>query len=103
MNTYSSGQIVITNGTFLDENNNPMDPTSVVVQYNASNTPLVTLTYAGSTTSGTGYIFKTSTGNYQLRIDTTPLIGYLKWQYLGGGVGQTTNASSAIIYPDQVT
>ena len=103
MNTYTAGQIVITNGTFYDDNNNPMDPGAVTVEYTCSNLAgETTLTYTGSSTAGTGYIFKTAVGAYQLRIDTTPLVGYLKWQWNGAGVGQTNNASSAIIHPDPI-
>jgi len=103
MKVYTTGQIVETYALFVDDNNTPLDPTTVKVQYRATDIPTVNLTYAGSSTSGTGYIFRTSTGAYQLNIDSSPLIGYLIWEWIATGVGQTLNSASAIILPQPVT
>jgi len=102
MNRYTTGQIVETQVNFYDDNLNPVDPTSLTLQYRCTDIPTVHLTYSGSSTPGVGYIFKEAVGQYQLNIDSTPLVGYLVWQWTPSGVGQTVISSSAIILPQPV-
>jgi len=99
MNPYIAGDVISTNTTFTNTAGTPIDPTTVTLKYDASNTAPATLTYTGATTPATNVVAKTSTGNYTCWIDTTSLVGYLVYEWQGVGSGQTVNASSAIIYP----
>jgi hypothetical protein len=99
MNKYITTDTIDTTAQFYDPSNNPVDPSTITFTYRASNHPPTTVTYAGSSTPGSGYIFRNATGSYEFYLDTTTLVGYAVWYWAGFGARQVVGPSSAIVYP----
>lgn len=98
MSSYTQGALVDFFLPFVNEDGvTPVDPTTVAFKYSCGTTGPVTLTYSGASSAGTGIIWRTGTGNYTARVDTTPFYGTFTGEAISTGVGQTTNTTQVII------
>ena len=90
MAAYYEGALVRTKAAFTDPNNNnaPIDPTTVTLKWHRITDPLTTWAVAGNE------IIKDSTGNYHADLDTTNLPGHWSYEYEGTGTAQAANAGA---------
>lgn len=100
MDQYTAGQILESSAAFSAAGS-PVDPTTVTFEYawvatetSTPGTP-TTLTYSGSTTPAPGTVAKTSTGNYEVQVDTTGMAdGYVIYVWRTTGAGQTVGTGT---------
>lgn len=104
MRKYIAGNIIEDNIIFTaDDNVTLVDPTAITVQYKVTYANVAygpyTLTYTSLSAPAPNSIWRLSTGNYKVWMDTTLLPGYWSFQWKGQGTGQAVLPLSALVNP----
>lgn len=94
--TAYQGNLLDCSGTFKNASGTATDPTTVTFVWKCGSST-GTYTYSGSSTPTTGTVWKTGTGAYTARIDTTGLSGTLSMSFEGTGALQAVGVLVATI------
>ena len=95
---YNQGDLVDCPMTFKDESGVLVDPGHVWFNFQCGSFGVQKIEWDGSSTSpATGTVWKTGTGNYTARVDTTPFYGQFNGAGIGTGVGQAVGPISFLV------
>ena len=91
MNTYNKGDVVRVKGSFLDPDDNPLDPDVIYLQVKTPAGVVTNYTYGIGAT-----VVKESTGVYYADINANAS-GVWRYRYYSTGNGQAANESRFVI------
>ena len=90
---FYQGNLIDVFGTFTNEAGAATDPTTVKFQWACGTAAPTTYTYSGSSTPATASVWRTGTGTYTARVDTTGLVGTLNMSYESTGTAQAVGVT----------
>ena len=95
--TIYQGNLVDCSVTFKTAAGTPTDPTAVTFLWKNGTTAATTYTYSGASSPATATVWKTGTGAYTARFDTTGLVGTVNMAFEGTGTLQAVGVLVATI------
>jgi len=97
---YVQGDLVDFPFSVIDESGNLVDPDIVEFNFTCGTVGPIKFTYTGALTPGTNTVWRTGTGEYRARVDTTSMSGTFQGAGISRGVGQAVGTISVLIVPN---
>lgn len=97
---YTQGDLVDFPFSIVDEQGTLVDPDIVEFNFTCGTVGPIKFTYTGASAPGTNTVWRTGTGEYRARVDTTSMSGTFKGAGISRGVGQAVGSIQVIIIPN---